>query len=237
MNNKYLNNKRGFTLPEVIVSFTILVLVVVSATNLLVSIIRTNNLNVNTIVAYGLAQEAAEGVRNMRDSFWLLGADFEGKIAGQCALPNGVCLPTVGDSKQYYIYQSRLNDGSPGQPNGSIGVSQLADYAPWELQKTVAPSDDKPSTDSRLYEDNLLSGDVNSQPVYKHCFNGVCSSNPSIYSRYLEIEPVPYTAQGTGGTPQVLKYRVSVVVNWQEQGLKKEVRLTTELTNWKQSAV
>ncbi len=101
-------NKSGFTLPEVIVSISIIVIVIVAATNLIVSIIRTNTQNQNTLIAYGLAQEGLEGVRNIRDSDWLIGASFQGKL-GSKTNPKiiwGQAFPDFAsmDSKYYHRF-------------------------------------------------------------------------------------------------------------------------------------
>ncbi len=72
--------KMGFSLPEIIIAMAVLLMVITTSTGILVTVIRTNSYNVDSLVAYGYAQEGIEAVRMMRDSNWKLGVEFDGKI-------------------------------------------------------------------------------------------------------------------------------------------------------------
>lgn len=69
---------RGFTLPEVIVSIAVLVMVLTAASDILSNVIRSNSDNLNSLVANGYAQEALETIRYIRDTDHWLGLDFNG---------------------------------------------------------------------------------------------------------------------------------------------------------------
>ena len=56
---------------------------------------------------------------------------------------------------------------------------------------------------------------------------------PTLYHRYVSIERLPYSVSGTTPTQDFVKMRVTSVVSWKEQMRDKEVRLVTELTDWK----
>lgn len=201
--------KQGFSLIEIIVAFSVLVVVIVASTNLLVTIIRTNTENQNTLVAYGLAQEGLEAVRNIRDSNWLLGADFQGKVGSDCLWAGGVCLPdTVGITKDFSIEVQMVQFGGDANP----GVQSIPLYSPWKLQDVSAIASE-PSVESTQL--------CFAEGWYMPCGN-LGQENKSLFSRYVEISVVTDK-----------KYRVSSVVRWLESGRKKEVRLSTELTDWK----
>jgi type II secretory pathway pseudopilin PulG len=65
------SEKPAFTLVEIILGITVLTIVLVSITVLTLTSIQANSANIHKLTAYYLAQEGAEGVRNMRDSNWL----------------------------------------------------------------------------------------------------------------------------------------------------------------------
>ncbi len=209
---KINNTKKGFSLIEVIVAVAIIVMVVFSATSLLVSIIRSNKDNVNTLIAYGLAQEGLEAVRNIRDSNWLLGASFEGAVGTRVvSQPWGETFPeNEGDIKNYTI--DYLEPGTI-KVNTS---AELSNVAPWVL--TVLSSEGDPGMDdqTQLYK-------TTSQlfPETRYTHNGGDEKTP--FHRYVTIT-----------REEEKKYRVTSIVNWQEGVRQREVRLDTELTNWKE---
>lgn len=197
--------KKGFTLPEILVAISILVLVIFSATSLLISIIRSNNENLNTLVAYGLAQEGIEGVRNIRDSGWLLGANFNWQIKN-----TNIWGEYISESNQGSFFTIELNSFEDSLPVSDL--NQLPDYTPWKL-KRIKESD--------LYtDDTLLKKD---DGVFKHTsFKG----ENSIFRRYVFIEKIDTDYSG------FKKFRVESVVKWIEGGRDKTVKLETELTDW-----
>jgi prepilin-type N-terminal cleavage/methylation domain-containing protein len=245
---KLKTQKSGFTLVEVIVSMAIIVMVIFAATNLLVSVIRSNSENTHTLIAYGLAQEGLEAVRNMRDSDWLLGAKFEGVIPGRIqAKPWGDSFPTVEDGKHYFtIDYNHFNTNAL-----TVTASNLASMsAPWVLKDITVPSlaggvpDESvyaQSGDTVLYTSQDSDGDV----TYTHTATG---GDSTLFHRYVGVERLPYSVSGKAQSSLVnqsnlpvgrmqaqdfVKMRVTSVVSWKEQMRDKEVRLVTELTDWK----
>lgn len=217
-------NKPAFSLVEIIVALSVIVLVILASTNLLVSVIRSNSENVNTLTAYGLAQEGLEALRNIRDSNWLLGADFQGKVGAKCLWAGGVCLPeTVGVKK---VFAVQFNQSQP-MGVGTVTSDQIPNYSPWELKDITpsTPGGEVPVQDSQLYVAPSPDGET---VWYQPCFS-LCTFEPSLFSRFVEVQPLSYGSDLT----KVKKYRVSSVVRWKEPGRDKEVRLTTELTDWK----
>jgi len=232
--NKTILHKPAFSLIEVIVAFSVLVMVIIACTNLLVSIIRSNTANENRLVAYGLAQEGLEAIRNIRDSNWLLGADFQGKVGDQCLWQgNWNCLPgSVGD-KKYFTIDSYPTDISS---NSSASLDDIQVNSPWILNDVTPVNETEPLPGSITLCKTTLG---NSSDVwYRPCSASLNQNQtPSLFSRFIEVTPERYVAAGAGGPGSgdatVKKYLVSSVVQWEEQSRKIEVRLTTEITDWK----
>ena len=225
MNKKSIKISTGFTLPEVIVSIGIITLVVFSSTNLLVSIIRSNKENADRVVAYGLAQESMEAIRNIRDSNWLLGADFSGNIDNSDT-PIGVWganLPTQDqlNQKEYYVVS---RNATPSQANHTdslpVEAGSLISYLPWNFNSisNVTGSNDLDKENSVL-ADSKTDVCLNNDGIYVQVND--CSSKP-LFKRYVVLDLL-----------QTGILDIQSVVKWNEYGTDKEVRLHTQLTNWK----
>lgn len=221
MNQIHKTKKEGFTLPEVLVSVSVLVVVIFAITNLVVSIIRTNSENIHTLTAYGLAQEGLEAVRNIRDSNWLLGARYSGKLGGLQQDVWGSSLPDVQGESAYYIVKYGVFERSPNNP----GIGEISGVAPWRLEKINDEDDDK----ALLYRTELPSTTQNgvAEIRYEHADGPVSNVDPTIYKRSIFIENISPSSDF-----EIM--RVASVVKWKEQSRDKEVRLVTELTDWNQ---
>ncbi len=215
----------GFTLIEIMISMSVIVLVVVSATNLMVSIIRSNASNISTMIAYGLAQEGIEAVRNIRDSNWLLGASFQGVVGKSSSKPWGDSLPSEAGQSEYFTVDLNNMDNM-NSATGSVGSAQLVYYAPWKI--TVIQDEDPSKADeTRMYKEEYIdAGEIR----YTHVSGS--GAEPTPFHRYLEIIPARYSADANTTDP-IKKYRVVSVVAWQEFGRERQVRIDTEITDWK----
>jgi prepilin-type N-terminal cleavage/methylation domain-containing protein len=211
---KKRNVKKGFSLIELIIATAIMVIVVLSATTLLVSIIRSNAENVHRLTAYGLCQEGLEAVRNIRDSDWLLGANFEGKVGKYGTVqPWGADFPSAtGESRNYTV---EFRDPDLISVTTSAG---LLNVAPWVLNELGAETDLGSSDKTQLYKV------FHQVPVPETRYSYSRSDNKSLFHRYVTVK-----------REDAKKYRVTSIVNWQEGGILKEVRLDTELTAWKEN--
>lgn len=210
MKNKKLL-KKGFTLPEVLISIVIIILVIVTATNLLVSSIRANTLNTNKIVAFNLAQEAIEGMRNIRDSHWMHNQYWRGSDKNLFGI-------SFAEDGKYIIKKSHnLKTAEEckvlGEQTNSEGSVQNA--APFVL----IPYTDS-DADLYLKEDGFTE--------YAHDLSG----NKSKYRRWIEIETLPYDL-ATEDDEDKLKMNVTAVVEWLDRGRYSEFRLPVILTDWK----
>ncbi|MBU0667717.1 prepilin-type N-terminal cleavage/methylation domain-containing protein [Patescibacteria group bacterium] len=221
MKIKNKNLRKGFTLPEVIVAMAVLTLVIFTATNLVVSIIRSNAENVRTLTAYGLAQEGLEAVRNMRDSDWLLGARFNGKLGAFQKDIWGDAFPDGMGEDGYYTVSLGSLVRSPISINSASQVDSLANYVPWKL-KSIKGADD---TGALIYKFT----DKNSNRVlYRNKYDALDTGGEKTpYSRYLYIENI-----SDPGATALQKMRVESIVKWREPSRDKEIKLVTELTDW-----
>ena len=204
-----INKKRGFSIPEVIVAISIIVLVILTATNLLVSSMRANRSNVNRIIAYNLAQEALEGVRNIRDGNWLQNQYWRGDkkydFFGE---------PFKEDGK--YVIQKKHNLFSEGQcSQGSKFVNDIGTVkaaSPWEMSQY---SDEG----SKLYYGGSNYVEYTHQLGQK--FTG--------FKRWVEIQTI--------SDEKSLKIGVTAVVEWEEKSNPKSIRVSTILTDWKAGTI
>jgi type II secretory pathway pseudopilin PulG len=213
---KNFNIKKGFSIPEVIIAITIVILIIVTATNLLVSSTRANRSNINQIIAYNLAQEAVEGVRNIRDSYWLHNLYWRGeeKLLGD----------HFDSDEGYYIIEKQHNYFNPDSCSNTSdflnSITTVKNAAPWILTEINRPDDSR----TALYETSL--GDVIN---YTHESS---EGEESIFKRWVEIQTIPFESSA-GEVRGDLKIAVTAVVAWREQSRTKTLRLPTVLTDWK----
>jgi prepilin-type N-terminal cleavage/methylation domain-containing protein len=202
--------KKGFTLPEVIIAISVLSMVLATATGILVSIIRTNSENLSKIVAYGLAQEGIEAVRNVRDSDWILGLDFSG-AKGSFESPWGAKL--YDNVPKYFDLELNQNILD------CLSASEVQNCVPFKLNYLDG-------FDEKSWQNESLTK-VYQQDAAPFYFQGTSESTTfteSRFSRYLKIE------QHNIGEEII---RVSSVVKYiDDNGNDAEVVLTTDLSNW-----
>lgn len=206
------NKKRGFSIPEVIVAISIVTLIIVTATNLLVSSMRANRNNVNRIIAYNLAQEAVEGVRNIRDGNWLQNQYWRGDAEGKYNF-----FGEAFDEDDWYIVQKTHNEFTKDECslNNVNTVDTVRGASPWELKTYNEEA-------SKLY----FAG--SNYTEYTH----ELGQNFSGFKRWVEIQTIPYEG-GLEEDEALLKIGVTAVVEWEEQSIIKEIRIPTVLTDWK----
>jgi len=114
--SKYQN--QGFTLMEVIVSIGIIMTVLVTIIGLITFSISGIRLNKSKTIAFGLAQEGLEIVKNIRDNNWLSGkrsvdhwrdglgvGDWQVQYNAE-SLINNNSLPLKLDTNGFYQYDS-----------------------------------------------------------------------------------------------------------------------------------
>lgn len=73
--------KRGFTLIEVITVLLVISLGMIGVLSLIVQNIQSQSLNKNTLIAYQLAQEGVELIRQVRDTNWRESLDWRENLS------------------------------------------------------------------------------------------------------------------------------------------------------------
>jgi len=233
--------KKAFTLPEVIVAFSILVMVVTSAVGLLTVVIRTNGDNVSSLVANGLAQESLEAVRMIRDSNNILGLDFDGSKGERVPWGERLFEKSTGGVQYFKLVSNMVPVAT------CLETVNLQNCLPFQLEK-LKISDD-------TFGDELLANESivyfqsepfrYFQPAANDTFfqqdgglEGVADTiRPTQYHRMIRVEALS-SDDGGGVTPSdgSAAYdviRVSSIVSWLDNnGLEKRLVLTTDLTDW-----
>lgn len=214
--------KKAFTLPEVLVAMSILVLVIFAATGLYVTSLRSNNVNLHMLVAYGLTQEVIEATRNIRDSNWILNATAEGTLSNNTIELWGARLPLQPGEEHYYTLD--LGETTPGQ-SGEPNPASLLDHVPWrlkEISKTQALNPDD--------EETLLYQFHSNEKFHHYGYVSLgLEKSPTIFHRYLIMQRDPAFESN-----QIGPLRITGVVTWKEALRQKEVRFETQLTDWKE---
>ncbi len=225
-NRRKTAKKWGFTLPEVIISFSVLAMVVTSAVSVLSLVMRTNADNVSSLVANGLAQEGIEAVRFIRDSDVILGLDFDGGREN-----NNVILAWGG----------RLFDSNATEPKyfSLINKEDVQPHCLPALLQGCLPIELKELSDTDLVslseseETQIYLEKAEKGGAFRYFQNdGVLDDavRTTAYHRVIRIEPlkVPET------NPDINAIRVSSIVFWQGiNNMPKKLVLTTELTDWR----
>ena len=126
---KKIRDKRGFTLIEVITVLLIISLGMVGVLSLISQNIRSQSLNKNTLIAYQLAQEGVELIRQVRDTNWREGVDWQTDLnAGTYYMDYQDRTPHLALSASYGNLGSD-SDGmyysTPGSAAAGSGFSRL----------------------------------------------------------------------------------------------------------------
>ena len=226
MNKKPKNLKleKGFSLPEVLVSISIIIVVIVSSINLLTASIRANSNNVNRIVAYNLAQEALEGVRNIRDTYWLHGQSWLGQDS-EISIGNN-----IGDNFGNSFTIERVSNPFRSNTCDSDtynNVQFVNGVFPWKVD-LIQQAEPENSDRTRLYliEDTGLSGN---QMGFNYSHSGD-EEQLTNFRRYITITS---TEEDYNEPGSIKKVEVEATVTWLEGSKKKDLTLSTILTDWK----
>jgi len=102
-----IKNKKGFTLIEVITVLLVVSLGMIGVLSLIVQNIQSQSLNKNTLIAYQLAQEGTELIRQVRDSNWR-------------AQPVRFWRTNLLSGTYYMDYTDTVPHGAPSNPFGRL---------------------------------------------------------------------------------------------------------------------
>ncbi len=237
---------KAFTLPEVVIAISILVMTITTATGILVTVMRTNSDNVNSLVAYGLAQEGIEAVRAMRDSNWFLVLIFQGGTGGEPGstvwVDDSGALPTESSDAKYFILQKNesVAENCGNKPSQTAFGNACLPFKFIPVETDInADAQAKESDNTQVYKSK-------SGELVNFIQNPNSTSTPSGFSRFIKIEAKDFckdmsssnttSSSGSSGCSNITssKYQVTSYVSWNTaSGQERKVVLTTELTDWK----
>jgi prepilin-type N-terminal cleavage/methylation domain len=78
---KHLKFKAGFSLMEILVVLFIVSTAMLGIVSLIIQNIQVQSINKNNLIASSLAQEGIELIRNVRDTNWKNGVDFDTNLS------------------------------------------------------------------------------------------------------------------------------------------------------------
>lgn len=221
---KNRKKQRGFTLPEIVIGITVLLIAILTSTNLMVSITRSNKVNMNDLAAYYLAAEAVEGVRNIRDTQWLNNLKWTGDSKYDFWAGSGAVALDFSEAKNgSYILSRKVLDANIthlAAASSSFDSKHVKANAPWLINRVSKGDLDNGAAQL------VLAGKSHQLVHSKHLpllSSGLVEK--SRFSRHIVVELLTDS-----------KMKVDAIVNWDESGRDREVRISTILTNWKGGA-
>jgi len=237
MKQKTKRAQKGFTLPEIIISISVLTMTITAATSIMVSVLRSNTDNLDNLTAYGLAQEGIEVMRNIRDSNWVLGLDFAGETGNSenFAKVWGASLPKNVKSL-YFVFEE----------NVSGDCSDAENCAPWKLVALGEAPAFKNDGDfnfaslvgqTKVFKRVASSGEKTL--LFYQNEAGIPDNGDQTlkFYRFVKVEALSsYVGGGNAGCDGGIcpRYRIFSAVYWKGSNeVVKHVTLTTELTQWK----
>lgn len=201
---KIFNKQQGQTLVEMLVVLFIISLGVMSLISLLISNVRTAEESENILVANNLARECIEVVRNIRDTNWLKGNDFEIGLVGPGLDYTGAIYYNFGDIYNIYFGADEL-DPDPAN-EARVYIDQNVYF-----QSILIPGTAVESRFKRL---------VTLDRICRNKATGV-----------ENLKSTGFTCDAV--TEDLAGINVVCEVQWEYQGVTKSIQLVDRLYNWR----
>lgn len=214
-------NQRAFTLAETLLGISMLAVTFLALSALFVSTLRANKANLNSLLAYNLAQEGLELMRNGRDSNWLQNYGWGGTIGFSAPL-DFTSISAIGDHSYYVISTDfAVNSGLQSRELG-----RFSDEADLLNQREIWLCEiNDPTSPVGKYL-------VNNSTASATCEDFLSGAVKSRFNRYLKLEAIAQDAQAN-----ISKVLVTAKVlwfePWDEPNSPSEITLTSELSDWK----
>lgn len=210
-----LRGTHAETLAEVIIALVVIGMIGVAATGFVVSTMRANLEAKERVIAYNLAREGVESVRNLRDTNWLR---FPGNrtecwdvmpdttASTSCALATKIGSSASSGGTDYIVYPE-LDETNEGYALFS-----------WKFDPIVS------TTDTTLYEFS----DGTGFSVVTHNPSGSTTGwNPTSARRTVNVVS---TDENRDSYADVLT--VASTVSWESRGVTRTVTFMDELRNY-----
>lgn len=195
-------NQAAETLAEVLIAMTVLAVGGGGAATLVNTSIRATGEGEARIVAYNIAREGVEAVRNVRDTNWI-------RFPGE----KEECWDTLdATDSTLCALSTKINRTAP---NNVYLVTLETDETSGALFKWLMIEDDSGNPNDEL----LYEIPIGTETLYTHDSTGT----PTEYRRTVTIE------DSTGPTDSM---KVTSTVTWDYKGQTKEVMFVDELSNY-----
>jgi len=218
MSKTVWNNKRGFTLTEVLVGVLVLATSIVAASNLLVSMIHSNVANMSSLQAYYYTQEAMEAFRNMRDTHFMHNVNFCGQSGVNLFGKDGSfldgCRGLGNGTSSYYAIDVNPD---PSSLDSSSSGGDLSASSPWVLK----PVSGKGYSDARVVFNEDKTKKIDTE------FYRYCEVKQYVGKDGEEVEDVLPVVSDSNAI------EVTCTTEWEEYSRDREVSLSMVLTNWR----
>jgi type II secretory pathway pseudopilin PulG len=204
-------NTKGFTLLEVTIAIFMLSMAAFAGFSLIQGTIISASINKQRLTAYYLAQEALEVVRNTRDGNWLEQQEDEGVLWTDGILGCMVPRPSPCDS-----YGDMNRDGVV--TNGDLTLIGNAISNPGSFDEDQLERADTNGSGS------INVSDITHASVYVNCFSdtfSVCATR-ALFQKEITATMLP---------GDILE--VSATISWVERGRDHEVKVISQLSDWR----
>lgn len=199
------------TLAEVIIAFLVIGIIGTASTMVLTQTIDANKEAEERLIAYNLAREGVEAIRNLRDTNWLR---FSGDRTN--------CWDVMPDTTSSLNCTTATKIGS-GTGEDYLVYPELSDateFFSWNLY-SIDPSAD----DTTVWQ---LTVGTASTPIFStepDCWTSTCPETP--YHRYVTV-----VSEDTSGDLLADLLTVTSTVTWESNGVTRTVTFADELTNY-----
>jgi prepilin-type N-terminal cleavage/methylation domain-containing protein len=199
---KYRTTTAGFSLVEVLVAITILLLVTVGPLRIMTQVNKTNSFSTDQTTAFFLAQEGLELLQVGRDNLVL--GDLRDTFLTEATQPNPWTEFAV-------VFDSCITNGGPNKRCGVVAAANASGYSLTDCGTSLG--------NCQLY----TTTDTNNRRL-THTATG---NTLTPYTRSLQVAIIP----GPGGRPQGAVATSTVTWRSGDFASEQRVELVTYLTN------
>jgi len=200
-----LRSQAAETLAEVIIAITVLTLGTGSATILVLTSVHATTSGETRLVAYNLAREGVEAIRNIRDTNWLRFPGDRDNCWDTYNVVDPLNCPTTNKLGATGIGKNITVTPNITTPNA---------YFTWTVNETSVTADQK------LYTIDINGSDPGGT-FYVH--DNTATETP--YSRVVNVLLLP----GSASAPA--RMVVTATVTWEERGVPRNIKFVDQLIN------
>lgn len=232
MNHFFAKKSKAQGILEVVIAIYIAVVGILSIMNLVFSSIRVERLNHNMLIATNLAREGIEVARNIRDSNWVGGREWNIGL-----LSNG------GLERSFIINNNYLAIDQNGYSLAPIGIGwneciQQGESSPcrvflvWRRDEDLNPNKRKMYVQNLEIIDNTGSYERSSTNFYRMIYiYDICSRDLDGFENINKSLDRNCDVMFTG-TSEIGMWIISIV-GWQDGDSMKTIRASERIYNWK----